>query len=51
MALDVTMDRARLEDLMLMAVKAAKPPMVGALKMKTGFSCRLATQMSSIGWS
>jgi len=36
-ALDITMDRARLEDLMHMSVKAAKTPMVGALKMKTAF--------------
>jgi hypothetical protein len=36
-SLDITMDHARLEDLMLMAVKAPKPPMVGGLKMQTAF--------------
>ncbi|HTK30097.1 MAG TPA: hypothetical protein VL309_11115 [Vicinamibacterales bacterium] len=36
-ALDITMDRARLEDVMRMAVKANRPPMVGGLKMTTTF--------------
>jgi hypothetical protein len=35
--LDVTMDRARLDDVLRMAVKAPQPPMVGALKLKTKF--------------
>jgi hypothetical protein len=34
-ALEVVMDRARLEDVLLMAVKAATPPMTGDLKLKT----------------
>ena len=33
--LDVTMDQARLEDVLLLAVNAAKPPMTGALKLHT----------------
>src|SRR5581483_10670278 len=36
-ALDMTMDRARLEDLMHMAVKTARPPMIGSLKMQASF--------------
>jgi hypothetical protein len=36
-SLDVTMDQARLEDVMRMAVKAAKPPMTGTLKLHTTF--------------
>jgi hypothetical protein len=36
-ALDVTMDQSRIEDVMRMAVKAASPPMVGALKLDTKF--------------
>jgi hypothetical protein len=36
-SLDVTIDRARLEDIMMMAVKTPKPPMTGALKMATTF--------------
>lgn len=35
--LDVVMDDARLEDVLLMAVKAPTPPMVGALKLTTRF--------------
>ena len=35
--LDVDMDRARLEDVMTMAVDAPKPPMVGALKLTAKF--------------
>lgn len=33
--LDVVMGKARLEDVMKLAVKTAKPPMVGALKLET----------------
>ena len=36
-SLDVVMDQARIEDIMKMAVKAATPPMIGALQMKTKF--------------
>src|SRR4029453_13261159 len=32
-ALDVVMERARIEDIMVMAVKPPKPPMTGALKL------------------
>ena len=35
--LDVAMDKSRIEDVMKMAVKAASPPMVGALKLNTKF--------------
>jgi hypothetical protein len=35
--LDVAMDKARIEDIMRMAVKTASPPMVGALKLNTKF--------------
>jgi hypothetical protein len=35
--LDVAMDKSRIEDVMTMAVKAASPPMVGALKLNTKF--------------
>jgi hypothetical protein len=35
--LDIQMDRARIEDVMRMAVKTAKPPMTGALKLTTKF--------------
>jgi hypothetical protein len=35
--LDVAMDKSRIEDVMKMAVKAASPPMVGALKLNTTF--------------
>jgi uncharacterized protein involved in outer membrane biogenesis len=35
--LDVTMKEARLEDVLKLAVKASKPPMVGALTLKTNF--------------
>ncbi|OLD19252.1 MAG: hypothetical protein AUJ01_06190 [Acidobacteria bacterium 13_1_40CM_3_65_5] len=35
--LDIDMERARIEDVMLMAVKATKPPMTGALKLVTKF--------------
>jgi hypothetical protein len=35
--LDVAMDKSRLEDIMKMAVKAATPPMTGALKLNTKF--------------
>ena len=33
--LDVTMDQARMEDVLWLAVKAPKPPMTGALTLKT----------------
>lgn len=33
--LDVTMDQARIEDVLWLAVKAPKPPMTGALTLKT----------------
>jgi hypothetical protein len=33
--LDVNMDRARIEDIMVMAVRTSKPPMTGALKLTT----------------
>jgi len=36
-SLDVQMTKARVEDVMLMAVKTPKPPMVGALKLSTKF--------------
>ena len=36
-SLDVAMDKSRIEDIMKMAVKAASPPMVGALKLNTKF--------------
>jgi len=35
--LDVNMDRARVEDVMKMAVKAPKPPMTGGLRLTTKF--------------
>jgi hypothetical protein len=35
--LDVTVDQGRLEDLMRLAVRAAKPPMTGAIKFHTRF--------------
>lgn len=35
--LDVVMDRARLEDILTMAVKTPQPPMTGALKLRTKF--------------
>jgi hypothetical protein len=35
--LDITMDRARLEDVLQLAVKSAKPPMTGALRLTTKF--------------
>ena len=35
--LDVAMDKARIDDVMKMAVKTASPPMVGALKLDTKF--------------
>jgi hypothetical protein len=35
--LDVNMDRARIEDVMVMAVNTPKPPMTGALKLTTKF--------------
>ena len=35
--LDVDMERARIEDIMKMAVKSPKPPMTGALKLVTKF--------------
>ena len=35
--LDVAMDDARIEDVLQLAVKAAKPPMIGALKLNTKF--------------
>jgi AsmA-like C-terminal region len=36
-SLDVVMDKARIEDIMTMAVNTPKPPMTGALRMKTKF--------------
>ena len=36
-SLDVAMDRARLEDVLLLAVNAARPPMTGALRLHTAF--------------
>ena len=36
-ALDVSMDKSRIEDIMKMAVKTAAPPMTGALKLSTKF--------------
>ena len=36
-SLDVQMTKARIEDVMVMAMKAAKPPMVGALTLTTKF--------------
>lgn len=35
--LRITMDRARIEDVMKMAVKASEPPMTGALRLDTKF--------------
>jgi hypothetical protein len=35
--LDITMDRARLEDVLQLAVKSARPPMTGALRLTTKF--------------
>jgi hypothetical protein len=35
--LDITMNRARLEDVLKLAVKAPKPPMTGALQLTTTF--------------
>jgi hypothetical protein len=35
--LDIDMERARIEDIMKMAVKSPKPPMTGALKLVTKF--------------
>jgi hypothetical protein len=35
--LDITMDRARLEDVLRLAVKSSRPPMTGALRLKTKF--------------
>jgi hypothetical protein len=35
--LDIAMDDARIEDVLRLAVKAAKPPMIGALKLATKF--------------
>jgi hypothetical protein len=37
-ALDITMDDARVEDVLRLAVKSAKPPMIGALKLTTKFA-------------
>ncbi len=36
-ALDITMDKARLEDVMMLAVKTPQPPMTGALRLGTKF--------------
>jgi hypothetical protein len=36
-SLEVNMDKARIEDVMTMAVPASKPPMVGALRLTTKF--------------
>ena len=35
--LDVTMEKARLEDVLQLAVNTAKPTMIGALTLKTHF--------------
>jgi hypothetical protein len=35
--LDITMDQARIEDVMMLAVKTPKPPMTGALRLGTKF--------------
>jgi hypothetical protein len=35
--LDIQMDRARIEDIMYMAVRTSKPPMTGGLKLTTKF--------------
>jgi len=35
--LDVVMDKARVEDVLRLAVKAPKPPMTGAMKLRTKF--------------
>ncbi len=35
--LDITMDRARLEDILQLAVKSPRPPMTGALRLTTKF--------------
>ena len=35
--LDITMDRARLEDVLLLAVKSPRPPMSGALRLTSTF--------------
>ena len=35
--LDIDMERARIEDIMKLAVKADEPPMTGALQLKTSF--------------
>jgi hypothetical protein len=35
--LDITMDHARLEDVLTLAVKSSRPPMTGALRLKTKF--------------
>jgi len=35
--LDIVMDRARIEDVLRLAVKAPKPPMTGAMKLTTRF--------------
>jgi hypothetical protein len=35
--LDITIDNARLEDLLKLAMKGSKPPVVGAVKVKTKF--------------
>jgi hypothetical protein len=36
-SLDIVMDKARIEDIMKMAVKTPTPPMTGALRLKTKF--------------
>jgi hypothetical protein len=36
-ALDIAMDDARIEDVLRLVVKSAKPPMIGALKLTTKF--------------
>jgi hypothetical protein len=35
--LDIVMDKARIEDVLRLAVKAPKPPMTGAMKLRTKF--------------
>jgi hypothetical protein len=47
--LDVKLDKARIEDMLFMAVKDPKPLMTGGLQMTTKFLCRPARPTSSIG--
>ena len=47
--LDITMDRARLEDVLQLAVKSARPPMTGALRLNTKFVLPPESARSSNG--